>query len=417
MDSGTTRERGDALVISVFIVVIMVGLATAMLTTSVQDSKLARVETEVMRTQYVAEAGVNHAILDLLGGGSGNIGTESDPEEFSGGTVWVVAVDNGDDTYTLTSSADVEGQQQGIEVVISPTWVSMFTMALFGDLDLGASGTVFTDSYDTDLGTYASQAVNTDVMTGVTYARPYGTLGSNGDIVLRGGVTVMGDATPGPGRTVTIIGSTVHVSGSTAPADQTTALPRFDYSPPIASAGDLSLSGANLTLTAGTYRYGSVQMSATSRITIQGDVDLYIDGNVSVTAQAMFDIAPGAKLKIHHGGGTFKVAGNGVLNQDKEPNRCVLYSRSTDVMMVGNSGLYAAIYAPDAVIDPGGTTDIFGSFVGSQIYVGGDAQFHYDEALARDPDLGFAGSYRIVSWRKVRYGSASVTPAPAQVTQ
>jgi hypothetical protein len=409
-DVTSGRERGDALVISVFLVVIMIGLATAMLTTSVQDSKLARAETELTKTMYVAEAGINRGIMDLVAGGSGNVGAENAPLGFSGGSYWTVAQDNGDDTHTLTSSAMVAGQRHAIEVVISPIRISLFSMALFGDLDLGASGSVFTDSYDADLGTYAVQAVNIDGVTGATYARPYGTLGSNGDIVLRGGVTIMGDATPGPGHVVTIAGVGIHVAGVTTPAAEASALPRITYNPTVVSAGDLTMSGGTLALSPGTYRYGEVQLAGTSTITIQGDVTLYVDGDISITAQSMLDVEPGASLTIHHGGANFKIAGKGVLNQDQDPSRCVLYSSATDVMMVGNSGLYAAVYAPDAVIDPGGTTDIFGSFVGSQVYVGGNANFHYDEALSRNPDLGFAGAYRIVSWRKVRYGSVPVAP-------
>ena len=62
----------------------------------------------------------------------------------------------------------------------------IFTRALFGDLDLDASGSVTTDSYESDLGTYASQAVNIHGPTGLTFAKANGTLGSNGNISKQG---------------------------------------------------------------------------------------------------------------------------------------------------------------------------------------------------------------------------------------
>jgi hypothetical protein len=276
-----------------------------------------------------------------------------------------------------------------------------FTKGLFGDLDLGAAGTVFTDSYDSDLGTYASQATNFHPASGRTFALPNGDLGSNGEITLRGTVVVIGDATPGPGHSVSISGGGVIVAGSTAPASESTSLTAAGYDPPIAAGGAFSQNSGTHTFGSGSYRYTSFSLGSKASYVVAGDVTLYVDGNFSVGAQATIEIQPGASLTIRQGGADFDLGGGGILNGTQEPGAFIVFSEATSVKITGNSGLYGAVYAPGAIIEPKGTSAIFGSFVGRQVYVGGTADFHYDEALARKSIDGLLGRFIVLSWRKV----------------
>jgi hypothetical protein len=399
-------ERGNALIIAVLVVVAMVTLAAALMTTAAHESQESRAAGEQTKVLYVTEAGISHAIADLAAGGTGNLGSVSSPVEFGGGTYWSTTVDNGDGSFTVTSTGLATSEAGGIEVVILEKPSSPFTKGLFGDLDIGASGKVFTDSYDSDLGTYASQATNFHALSGLMYANANGDLASNGNIKLFGGVTILGDATPGPGGSVTITGGGVHVEGSTAPAAAASPVPPVEYDPPIASTGDVYLDAGTTPLASGTYRYSSLTMDGSAELRVKGDVVLYVDGDVDVSGGAQVTIETGASLRIQHGGETFYLAGNGVLNKSQIPANFKVFSKAEGVQVAGTSGLYGAIYAPDAVISPLGTPDVFGSLVGKEVYVGGTSSFHYDEALAKSGSTDGRRKFHIRSWRRI----APVTP-------
>ena len=403
-------NRGSVLLAVIIVVLALAGLALAFLETGVQETKTNTIAGEKSRVGYIAETGVNEATADLLTGGSGSFGSPTAPVTFGAGEYWVQATDNGDGTFTILSVGRVNDQMEAIEVVLAPEDVPLFSRALFGDLDLGAKGTVVTDSYDSDLGSYASQATNTHVPTGLTYALPNGHLGSNRNIILRGGVTVLGNATPGPGYTVQVNGAGVYVNGATTPAPTPTILPPVDYNPAGSASGSFS-TNSSYTFTAGTYHFSSFEARANADIHFQGDVKIYVDGDFSAAGLSGLTVDPGATVVIYHAGNDFSVTGGGVINVLQKPVDFRVHSRASRVKFDGNSSFYGVVYAPHGSLDPGGTSDIFGSFVARQIDVGGTARFHYDEALARLAPDSFKRLKR-VSWRRVSISHAYSTPSP-----
>ena len=138
---------------------------------------------------------------------------------------------------------------------------------------------------------------------------------------------------------------------------------------------------------------------------------MYVEGDFNAAGQAGMIVEKDATVVIYHKGGTFSVSGGGVINEDQVPEQFRVHSRASTVMFTGNSSFYGAVYAPHGRLDPGGTTDIFGSFVARQIDVGGTARFHYDEALARQAPDSFRRLKR-VSWRRVSISEALAPATP-----
>lgn len=392
--------RGNTLVAALLVIMVLAGLALGFMETGVQTSGENVMAGDRTKVFYIAEAGVNAAIADIYGGGDGDIGTKGAPIRFGGGHYWAITKDHGDGSYTILSNAFLNGQRKAIEVVLAPETIPIFTKALFGDLDLGAEGAVFTDSYDSELGDYASQAVNYDEKTGKTFAKDGGSLGSNQDIILRGGVTVLGDATPGPGHMVTISGTNVYISGSTAPAPKATPFPPIIYEPPVASKGDFKPNAdGTAVFSGGSYHFDNFVLSSETKVLFNGDVTLYVDNNFDLSGKAQLVVNPEASVTIFHTGDSFSLTGQGLVNTSERPSSFRLFTEAKTVKYAGTSAFYGGVYAPNGTITPVGTTDIYGSFVARQIDIGGTANFHYDEALTRT--LGKTKRLKRVSWRWV----------------
>jgi hypothetical protein len=211
-----------------------------------------------------------------------------------------------------------------------------------------------------------------------------------------------GKCSPGPDGVMYTEGTSLFISGGSAPLPQEVELEKQTYNPPVASKGPLNMAGAQtLTLTPGKYRYDSASMEAKAVITVKGEVDLYIDKDIYMAGQAVIVMESGAKLNLYHGAGNIVIAGQGLVNKDQAPQNFMLKSATTgNVYLQGTSDFYGAIYAPSSVAYPKGTSNTYGAIVGRKMFVEGTSDFHYDEALGLIP--GEKVQYKIKAWEQKR---------------
>jgi hypothetical protein len=180
-----------------------------------------------------------------------------------------------------------------------------------------------------------------------------------------------------------------------------------------------SISGSTtLTATAGDplqVVVSGVSLSGSSTLKIAGAADgsptyaqIVCNGNWSQSGQAVLELDPGVHVRIFIKGDA-DMTGNGVLNPNSPLNLQVYgCDRPTNpdgtpaslgtLKIAGNGGFSGTVYAPNYNIEikGGGTADnVFGAFVGQNIFMNGVQSVHYDEALGEG---GLITGYNIVSW-------------------
>lgn len=399
----TKKQEGSTIIIALIAIIVLSGVSAAFLSISVYRNREAVSAFNAVRAFYTAEAGVGASIAEITADtdydsdGMGNVSGSFDSGSYS-----VTAVDDGNDIWTVTSTGTYDAIPRGIEAVIGRKTNSPFTKGAFGSVSLSMSGNCWSDSYDSDAGTYDSQ-VSGD------HANENGSVGSNGNIVIDGNAVVNGDATPGPDNSVSGGGS---VTGSTVPANEETEVAPYIYTPPPGTPSSLILSGGTTTLAAGTYHYASIQISGHAKLILgenDGDeLTIYVDGDILISGQGEITISTGASVTIHHGGTTvhvgdpdLKMSGQGITNDNGLPSTLIIYSAADQIDISGKSDFHGVIYAPNAIIDFAGNADFYGSMTGSQILAAGSGKggLHYDEALARLNIEGQEG-FEIKSWRE-----------------
>lgn len=415
MKQTVRKQGGNALIIALIAVIVLAGSSAALFSVTSTRNAEARFGRNYTRTLYVAEAGISASIAEITaaydydGDGLGVVAGSVD-----GGTYSTTAVNQGDEVWHIRSAGNYNELSRGIEIIARRRVEQPFTHGAFGGTGLTMGGQGFVDSYDTRDGSYGDQALNVDPVSGETYASTDGDIGSNGNIDASGQVTIFGDATPGPDGSVTEGPNTV-IHGSTTPALEDEELDLYEYDPPIASMGVLSLTNP-ATLSAGVYRYDYMLLSSKANLTLgenSGDVlEIYIDGVISITGQAQLTVADGASVTILHGGldlgrvaeedPDINFAGQGVVNTGEIPADLIIISASTGLInLAGQSDFHGVIYAPAATINFSGQADVFGSLTGNSISITGQGDLHYDEAL-EDLNIGGFFRYRIRSWREFR---------------
>ena len=419
----TRDQRGAILVMVVLVMLMLAGLSAAFLQEGLAENRSVTQRSAMLTAMEVCEMGVAKATLEILAlkdAGTDGIGVVSG--SFAGGSYDVTATQDADnpDRWVLRARGEHSMAVRRIEVGLRRRAGGDFVEGLFAKDTLTFSGNTGTDAWDSRLGDYASQAVNSD--GGGTYASTGGHIGSNMGIVLNGAaVTIRGNAIPGPLYDVrmsgnpTVLGDILprripidlppasqaefeaafatnnnaellapggggpggngNANGGGKPADAGGGKPVDKGGGKPADTGDYdptdysltSGSNATVTLSGGTYFFSSIKLGAHSTLVLEGPTEIYVTGELDITSGSV--VNPSGKpadLRIY--AHPYAVGG-------------LPAPASTQIKIRGGSGIVMALYAPDADLDAGGGDDIYGSFVAKTITIHGNTRFHYDKAL------------------------------------
>lgn len=197
----------------------------------------------------------------------------------------------------------------------------------------------------------------------------HGSIGSNGDISLKGSASIDGDAHPGPGMSVSISGGASITGATTALA---ASMSFSNASPGNAassnnnsaasgywntSTNDFSIGGnTSLTLPAGVYYFNNFSTGGNSNLTFGGPATVYVTGNLSLSG-AMSTSGNQAKNL------SFQVVGSG------------------NVTIGSNSSVYFILYAPQSAVTLNGGGTIYGSVLGQSVDMSGHSSINYDLSL------------------------------------
>jgi len=280
------------------------------------------------------------------------------------------------------TSANPIGEAQ-ITAMIQNDGTTIFGKALWGKDGISLGGTNLIDSYDPRLGPY-----------GGTNIGDMGTTGSDGLISVNGSVTVRGDMQYGPDGSYTQAGGSATISGGVM------QLPEYHYFPPIP---DFDVGTINVTVptkkseTIPAGSYGAITLRAQAVLTL-GAGDYYID-SIDMSALSEIHVTGATRLFIKSG---MSLAGQSIMNDTGLPeNLTIFYAGTDDVTLVGGTGFYGSVYAPDAHVTLSGTCDFFGSFIGKTVSDSGTPQVHFDEGSLNRCLL--PQPFRVVTWSQDVY--------------
>ena len=380
---GNGARRGSVLVPVLVAVFSMIVLSSVLMRISSSSSKELTAQVANKRARLMAEMGIAEAIMAIRSGSSGNVGTIGVPATIAGGIFWVEATDLGDDRIQLVSTGLADTGRSALEMIVERRWVTeetIFDSVLTARGRLNLTADVMIDSYDSSLGSYASQMVN--VTNGHDHAGLNGTVRSTRDIQMSPRSTVFGDATPGPTHGVSL-GPDAYVSGSTTPATDPLILPPINV-PAYPSVGPQSIpSNGSLSLPSGNYGFDSLSIGNGATLTITGPAEIVV-GNFSGASNANLIIdATAGPVTIYvegsysHGNG---FAANAVPGSPMA--LAFMCTSNSSIVFPANTNIRGGYYAPDASIRFTSGGEAWGSFIGTRIVMAAGMRFHYDEALA-----------------------------------
>lgn len=172
---GTSKRRGSVLLVALIAVMVVAALASAMLIGGSSRDRARDFSLDEARALYVAEAGMSVAIAAATGGVLTNVGSEGSPVAFGGGEHWVTAVDNGDDTATITAWGSVGGAVRCTQAILESDGAGIYDYAVYAGNSGGDPG------YDM---TFGGRGGDADQIRGKIY--------SGGNVVIRDDARISG---------------------------------------------------------------------------------------------------------------------------------------------------------------------------------------------------------------------------------
>jgi type II secretory pathway pseudopilin PulG len=403
------RQRGAALVMIVFAVVGLAALSAGLMYVGLGRAKEQRGEQEKMHAEYVCQAGLSQAMYQLQRGLSGNVATQNNPSAWGTSEFWVQEAHVTPTVIRLTSvgTDDTDGARQELTVRAIPN--TIWEYGAFGREFLHMDSNARVDSYNSTLGTYASQAVNGSGSD--QHALGNGDIGSNGDISLDQNAHVWGDAIAGPSHMTTILGNAI-VDGGTTPATEQVQLPTINV-PSYPSLGNWTVN-ANTTLAAGNYTYDNLRIGTGRTLTINGPANIVCTNMLLRSNSAIVVNATNGPVNFYVID-DFILEQNGTIHSTTyHPIDVRMYLLSDNVInpevnvqldqidLDSNTSVYGTILAPNAQVIIDSNFQMFGALMSRSLNVTSNARFHFDEALINATAYEIP-TYETICWRELPY--------------
>jgi hypothetical protein len=392
-------ESGIVLIVclALLLMLSLIGIASIMTSNTEMDiSGNAQQQTAAF---YLADAGAERAMGILQDSSDWRYGFYDQP--LGDGVYNVMVFDSLSLPYLgrnllVRSTGTVEGAETTIEVILAPKYKSKFDYGAYGRDDFKMMGGGLIDSWDSGLGTYASQVINGPDGGGNMFAGDNARIACNGIIKLAGSSQVHGDAVTGPTGIFDLGGGLIGDTTRLATPIVLDSIPASE----MADAQATNDASTNLRLT-GAAVYDPVTNALTS--SNADDSMIFSTGTYyfsSAVIKGTMVIEPGAQVFIYTDG-VWDGSGGSMVNIDGVPSNLHIYSTGSVFNITGGSAVCAAVYAPEALITVSGGSEFYGSLLGREYDNGGGTNLHFDEALMRLIDEDFIVGIRIVGWNEL----------------
>ena len=391
------HDKGLVLIAALALIGILALVSTVAVYTTNTDIKISGNYKTSTQAFYMAEAGIHDALGRLMNGSISDSGAKLDPnwndtEVYSstglnnsftvkhqviGGSV--VTDDSGTPLFLINSTGTSSSSTKQIEAVIGIIYALPYTDALTGCEGVTISSNAFTDSYDSAIGTYASQVIPAATrkdQQNNAWARDKGNVGTcnaGANVIVDGNTQMHGNSkatqyvgAAGTGIPTTGLGTPANLTGYRGVPD-TTGVNAVIYGIPTENnpltlcdpldiptlfdiADDIIItnnngeiinlssppnnpynsgskqfeqrnSGAIREFTLGisgqtkNYYFSSFDVNSNLDLFICGEVTLYVSGNFSLASNATLTVMEGSSLTVYVTG-TISFDSNQTFNQN-----------------------------------------------------------------------------------------------------
>ncbi len=389
-----SRNRGAALPLALIAMVLLLTIGTSILSLGLNGRIYSIRNASDISARCAADSGLTKALYEMnqklqsKAWFGFELPNETSTRLSNCDATFDYTVTKVSDGYLVKATGNSGQAQRTVQCLLRQQ--SPFDAAIFtdGSIILHNSGEVDWYNYDSD-------DVNFKVATNST---------SNDSVSLKNSSLINGDVAVGPGSDpddVIALSSGAKIEGDTSSMAQERELElptvplwlqSFPSGGPITDNTVLYHSG----------KYSEIDLNKSKKITVVGDVILYVTGDMILGKSAELEIAENSSLTIYLEGDIESKNSSQINNETKIPQNLQIYGlEDCDVMNFKNSSdFYGTIYAPNADIIIHNSVDIYGSIVCNSFDLRSSGKFWYDASL-RDEDFSSVPTSLVVTnWQE-----------------
>lgn len=382
-------RRGAVLAMSLLVMIPLAALTFALVTTATAFQNEKRTRTQDEQAYWLAEAGIDEGITALVGGGTGAVATQAAPAYLGGGMIWVERDDIGNRLLRLSSHALFRSGRSSVEQLVFVDQEDMANTAIFSNMPLTMDSNVFIDSFDSALGTYASQVSGGRAGEGAV-------IESNDVIGVDSAGEVYGDLHPGPESSVTM-SSNVTLTGVTQPLPSNRTIP-VEPIPVIPSLGSLVMVGTPV-YPPGDWGFADVEVDGD--VTIQGPARVVMDSlELRSNSSLTFDTATGP-IELYVRNNLVLSSNSDIVTTAPAATEFTLNFYGAHAVLSSNASFYGRIVAPYGTVEIRSNFEVYGAVLANEVMLASNTRLHYDQALlglgATDP------TYIRSTWSRIAF--------------
>jgi hypothetical protein len=395
-------RRGSVLVTAIILTVLLGTVALTFLSVSARQQKEGNSSDGTLNSFYAADAGLSAAYVELQNGGDGALGSADAPQSLGGLSFWVESNAIDDDVTSLVATGTDGRTTSRIEMVVEDQSSDITDFGVFGErlVDLKSNSKI--DSYDSSLGTYASQVSG-------AFAKSNGNVGTNDDIVVAANAKVYGYAQYGPSSddTISIASNVTLNDGYGAAKAEITLAPVVV--PSYANQAAVTVNANQTkTLGPGNLQVPSITTKSNSNLKVVGPCNLVITDAATINSNSTWTFdATNGPINVY-AKKDFELKSNSTIATTvKDPTKLTFYlsgvhasksASSPKVDFSSNSQFYGTVYAPDLAVSISSNFELYGSLKAQWITLASNSKIHYDQKLAVGP-LDASTGYEVLAWR------------------
>ncbi|OPZ98095.1 MAG: hypothetical protein BWY71_01368 [Planctomycetes bacterium ADurb.Bin412] len=393
------RTSGSVLAGVLVVIGLLLIIGGSMLVLGWQSRMAALRATAEIRARAAADSGLEKAVYDVNARVQNGLWDDTNlPAESA-------SLPGTEDQYDYTLVGDAAGglvisangryRQTQRTVSAAVELAGIYEYAIYGidSIELKNGTMVDGFNYDTDepllqIATSSTASGHIDMKNGVTIV---------GDVLV--GVGGDPDVVIGEGPGVTIVGNTYSMPVAWNPPIITVPV----YLSTSASLGEITNSGT----ISSSGKYSSIALGAGKVLTIDGEVELYITGNVDLGNDAEIRVVdaaanPNASLTIYLEGNFIGKNGSGFNNLTQDTQKLTLYglANCTSIGLFAKGAFYGTVYAPCADIELKNAVEVFGAMVGNSFIQKESAGFHFDAKLRKVSVQDFGVRFVVRRWQE-----------------
>ncbi len=383
MKKALKRKRiGSAMALALLVVIILVVMGTGLLSLGLHGRIFAVRTASEIAARCAADAGLTKAVFEM------NEKLKVRPWDdytLPQATDAILAHSDATFSYTITSSpdyiydVDVTGRagREIKNISCTLTLVGLFRNAVYAQDSLILENAFLIDAYSSEQGPYG----------GVNALQPTTVATGDPNAVAMGSGVVYGEFLVDYGRELPAI---------SAPTE----------SPFDVSKGSIELDANSVAFVlspADSGKYDSIELLEGGKLIIDGEVTLYVPGEIKLKQFSELEILPDSSLTLYLGGDMNLRNTSAVNALTQIPRDCQIYGvggEGQSFLMEQSSVFYGTIYAPDADITLENGAELYGAIICDNADLSNSAELHFDATLLKASVDEIGAEFIVQHWQE-----------------